>query len=173
LYRYYFKFRNKDKKVRWIYDRETDIWKKSRSSSYSDNFLNAFIVALLAFALFGSSLVIIFINLPFAGAVFALFEGEPLLLLVWVLYFIIMIAINKFTKSWWRFFIIGILASTLILFFSDILMNEYDTVFYYYLIYGFAICVLYLCFVRVLSYILRRRIPPKKPPKDKVKLSSF
>jgi len=173
VFRYYYIFKKKDKRTRWIYDKEKDVWKKSRSSKYSNNFLSIFAISVFSVVFFGAALIMALIHLPFAGAVFAIVKGEPLLLLVWILYFITMIVFGYFMKSWWKFYIFGFIISTIVLFSSDILMSEFDTVFYFYPLYGFIISSLYLIFLRFLRLMLNRKRVENKQPKEKVKLSSF
>jgi hypothetical protein len=173
MYKYHFIFKKANKSTRWLYNDKTNRWKKARTIRYSERFLDSFTKTVFSLMFVVFCLYMMFANLPFTGIFKAFSKGETMPFLIWVFYFMSILSINRAVKSNVLFFMIGSFISALMLVFSDMLMEKYNTVILNYIIYGVALCLLYILLIRLIKRLINRKTNPEKIPKKKLNIRSF
>jgi len=173
LRKYYFTYKSANKKSRWLYDEATSKWTRKKTTAYSDAFLDKFIRTIFNLVFVSLCLFWVFLNLPFAGVVFAFDRGKILLGSTWLMYFLIMLSINKMISSTFNFFLTGTIITTIMLVFSDLIINKYNTVIYNFFLYASIICFLYILIIRYIKRLTIRKNKPQKQLKDPMNPRNF
>ena len=171
--KHYFVFNDAKKKSRWLYSGRTNSWQKTKPVAYSDIFIDKFVRTIFYFSFLSFCLLGVFLNLPFAGVSFAFARGKIILGVAWILYFLIMLTLNRMIKSPFSFFIFGTAISSIMLIFSDVTLKKYNTEIYNFFLYASIICILYLLIIRHIKYITNRKVKPKKQLKDTMDVRNF
>ncbi len=131
MFKDYYNFKKKDKRIRWIYDRDSSEWKRETTPKYSEKYLNLYLFWWLLLVCSIFFLVLIFVNLPFTEHLNLKVFDSPLLFLDWFLYVLGMIIIAAFIKRFFRAFLFCFFLSTIAFFASDMLLLNYDTPLYF------------------------------------------
>jgi len=173
LFKYIFSFKNKDKRTRWLYNDETDVWKKAGTASYSDKFFMFYTGAVSVFVFCLSLIVIVVRFMPFQGLLTAVRHKDVTFIISWIIYFLFMIIVAVFVSRFKRSVFLYFIMTLSIFIASDLLISEYDTAVYVYLIYSILITLLYATIVLVIRQILSRKYMKLKRPKKRNEFSDI
>ena len=166
MYKDYFNYKVKDKRIRWVYNREGSHWKRESPNTYASHTLLTFIQTIVALTALVIGLVWLFVNLPFTHNLGNQVFDDYLLFLIWFSFFGGFALIGIFAKRFGRAWFYTALLSLMVFFSSDIRRLELDTPFYYYLGYALVFGLLFALATRVMRFLLTRKMP-SRVKKDK------
>ena len=170
MFKYYFSFKKSDKRTRWLYNDEIDTWKKSGSSAYTDRFFRSYSFYVAALFFLVAFLAVTIHYLPFRGLFDGLRSGSIPAISLWVFYVFFMLIYALFVKRSRTAFILYFLTTIVLLVVSDVMILEYDTPFYMYLLYAFLISLMVSLIILLISRLFfDRSSTNSKPPSRKNK----
>ncbi len=167
MFKDYYNFKKRDKRIRWVYDREASVWKREATPRYSDRFLNIYLIWWLALAGLLFYLALIYTNIPFTHRLKMVIFDSPLLFLDWFFYVLCMLIFGFFLKRFWPVLLVCTVLSTIVFFASDMLLLNYDTPLYIYIGLGFAVSFVYALAAQFIRFLIRRE--PKENKKTNKK----
>lgn len=156
MFKDYYSFKKKDKRIRWVYNRETSEWKRESSPQYSERYLNRYLfwwLSLIGLAFF---LVLLLFNLPFTTQIRLRIFGSPLLILVWTIYILCMAFAGIFIRRFIRAVLTCTGLSAVVFFASDILLLNFETPIYSYIASGFMVSLIYILCAHTIRFLLQR-----------------
>ncbi len=157
MFKDYYNFKKNDKRVRWVYDRETSVWKRESTPQYADRYLRRYLLLWMVLIGLVFILFLFFANIPFTKRLRLQLFDQPLLFLDWFIYVLMMILTGIFMKKFFRALIEATVLSALAFFTSDMLLLNYDTPLYVYIGTGFLVSLLFLLVSLFVRFLLRRK----------------
>ncbi len=98
MFKYYFTFKKSELKTRWLYNDETDIWKKTENSAYTDRFFKSYSLYLAGLFFCVAFLAVTIYYLPFKGLFDGLKAGSLASISLWLVYVLLMLIFALFVK---------------------------------------------------------------------------
>ena len=163
MFKDYYSFKNKDKRERWVYNRDSSVWKKEKSPRYSERFLNTYLLWWVVLVGLVFTFVLVFYNLSFTNELRLKINGSPLLVFIWIFYILVMFIFGIFIRRFFRGLLFCTILSIIAFFTTDILLLNYETPLYFYMGSGFAVSFLFMLCVVFIRHLAQRE------PKDKQK----
>ena len=167
MFKDYYNYKKKNKRIRWVYDRETSEWKREPSPQYSERYLNHYLFLWILLIGFLFTLILLFFNLPFTNQLRFKILSSPLLVFIWLLYVILMNVSGVFIKRFFRAVIMCSIISTIVFFASDMLLLNYDTPLYIYIGAGLAVSLLFILCVHFIRNLIQREPKNHKEIREK------
>jgi len=167
MFRDHYTFKNNNKRVRWVYDRETSIWRRESTPQYADRYLERYLLWWMVLIGLVFVIFLIFANIPFTKSIRLELFDHPLLFLDWFIYVFMMILTGLLMKKFFRALIECTLLSALAFFTSDMLLLNYDTPLYIYFGIGFAVSLPFMLAALFVRFLLNRDTNNRIDEKEK------
>lgn len=163
MFKDYYSFKKKDKRIRWVYDRELSEWKREDAPRYAERYLNIYLLWWMLAAALVVLLFFLFVHIKFTNRLAFRFFDSPLIFLVWIIYSLTILFIGFFSKKFIWTLVLSTIISSTAFFTSDMLQMNYDTPLYRYIAISFALSTIYAIIIQLVRALINRK--PKKDEK--------